>query len=70
MTYKRAASYLLVIIAVVCFFVLGVSGLIIPGTMFLTVKVLTSVETKKGSLFAVLSGTISVVVLIYLSTIV
>lgn len=69
MTGNRTASYLLVIIAVVCFFFLGVSGLIIPGTMLLTIKILTAVEDEKGSLFAVLSGTLYVAALVYLHTI-
>ncbi|MBQ6520156.1 MAG: hypothetical protein IJI14_15690 [Anaerolineaceae bacterium] len=68
MTAKRAVSFLLIGIAVICFFVFGISGLIVPGAMFLVVKVLSAIEEKQGTLLAVLSGLMCILLLVYFLT--
>ena len=56
MTYSRTKTNFFIVVAVISFFVFGVSGLIIPGAMLLMVELLTKVEDHSGSLIAVLLG--------------
>lgn len=57
MTYSRTKTNFFIVVAVISFFVFGVSGFIIPGAMLLMVELLlTKVEDHSGSLIAVLLG--------------
>ena len=63
MTDTRITSFILIVIAVICFFVFGVVGLIIPGTMLVTIKILAAIEERKGTLFAAAIGLLCISVL-------